>query len=91
VIVEWRPEAEADRDALVAYIEQDNPAAARRILYDLLLAADSLAEFPERGRPGLVAGTRELVLSKQYVLVYEVDGPADRVLIRRIWHMARDR
>jgi toxin ParE1/3/4 len=91
VIVEWRPEAESDRDALVAYVERDNPFAARQILYELILAADSLAEFPQRGRLGLVAGTRELVMNKPYVLVYEFDLSANRVLIRRIWHMAQDR
>jgi addiction module RelE/StbE family toxin len=91
MIVEWRPEAEADRDDIVAYIEGDNPYAARRILQELIVAADSLYDFPYRGRPGLVVGTRELDVVGPYVLLYEIDPFADKVLIWRVWHSAQDR
>ncbi len=91
MIVEWRPEAEADRDDLIAFIEMDNPHAARRLLQELVVAADSLAEFPNRGRLGLARGTRELMALAPYVLVYEIDNGADLVSIRRIWHMAQER
>lgn len=56
---------------------------------ELLLAADSLSVFPRRGRPGLLAGTREMVAVSPYILVYRVDE--DGVTILRIWHGAQDR
>jgi len=57
---------------------------------ELILAGDSLALFPRRGRPGRAPGTRELVTVVPYVIVYEVDE-TDTVMILRVWHGAQDR
>lgn len=62
---------------------------ARRTAQELTVAADSLASFPRRGRPGRVAGTRDLVAAWPYVTVHEVG--AEAVSILRIWHGAQDR
>lgn len=58
--VRWTATAQHDRLDVMDYIAIENPRAALRM--DLLFsdAAASLAEFPMRGRPGLVSGTREL-------------------------------
>ena len=37
-------------------------------------AATQLADFPELGRPGKVAGARELIPHENYRLVYEIEG-----------------
>jgi plasmid stabilization system protein ParE len=55
----------------------------------LVAACDRLEHLPERGRPGLVAGTRELVALWPYVIVYRVFE--DSVEVIRIWHGAQDR
>lgn len=89
--VEWRPSALEDRDAIIEYLEPLDPHAAVNLLQALILAGDSLTLFPYRGRPGLAAGTRELVAVWPYLIVYEIDDDADTVSILRIWHGAQDR
>lgn len=68
----WTPEATQDRDEIYDYIEADNPAAA--LALDELFAekAGRLVDHPGLGRPGRVAGTRELVAHQNYILVYDV-------------------
>ncbi|MCQ4162774.1 type II toxin-antitoxin system RelE/ParE family toxin [Roseomonas sp. GC11] len=87
--VEWKREALEDRRAITAYLEARNPVAALRLLEALVMAGDSLATFPLRGRLGRIEGTRELVALWPYVVVYEVQGAT--VAILRIWHGAQER
>ena len=89
--VEWRPSALADRDAIIFYLEPLNPYAAANLLRAMVIAGDSLVLFPNRGRLGLVTGTRELVAVWPYLIVYEVDPETDTVRILRVWHGAQDR
>ena len=89
--VEWLATALDDRTAIFDYLLDRNPHAAAAISEALALAGDSLATFPYRGRPGLVPGTRELVTVLPYLLVYEVDSPAELVRILRVWHGAQER
>jgi addiction module RelE/StbE family toxin len=83
----WTPEAIRDRDDIYDHIETDNPVAA--LTLDELFAekAGRLAEHPGLGRPGRVAGTRELVVHQHYILVYDVASNLLRVL--RVLHAAR--
>lgn len=85
--VEWFPSALADRRAIADYLSEENPGTALRIVEELVVAADSLADFPHRGRPGLLAGTRELVAVPPFVIIYDVTEDAVRIL--RLWHAAR--
>lgn len=55
----------------------------------LIAACDRLEHLPERGRPDVVPGTRELVALWPYVVVYRVSAGVVEVL--RIWHGAQDR
>ncbi|MDE1145397.1 MAG: type II toxin-antitoxin system RelE/ParE family toxin [Azospirillaceae bacterium] len=87
--IRWSADAVRDVEQHVAYIADFNPPAADRILRALLAAANSLITFPNRGRPGSEAGTRELVIHPPYVIVYET--VKDTVVILRIWHGAQDR
>lgn len=88
--VVWREDARDDVIRITRYIAEENPAAARQVARELLLAGDSLAVFPHRGRAGRISGTRELVAVRPYIVVYEVavDGT---VFILRIWHGAQNR
>lgn len=76
----------ADREAIYDYIESDNPAAALGL--DELLADQALllVSYPGLGRPGRVAGTRELVVHPNYILVY--DHVDDQLRVLRVLHAA---
>ncbi|MGQ0558717.1 MAG: type II toxin-antitoxin system RelE/ParE family toxin [Sphingosinicella sp.] len=83
----WAEEAVANLDAIVTYVSAFNPVAASRLGESLIELADSLAEFPERGRE-VGAGRREMTVVWPYVLRYRVER--DTVYILRIRHGARD-
>ena len=83
----FAPTAIADLLAIRNYIGHFNPAAARRMALRLRSAAESLAEFPDRGRLRR-DGARELVAVHPYVIVYDVTPP--RVTILRVWHGAQN-
>ena len=83
----WTPEAIQDRDEIYDYIEADNPAAALALDELMEKKATWLVDHPEMGRIGRVAGTRELVAHKNYVLIYDVTTDLVRVL--RVLHAAR--
>jgi toxin ParE1/3/4 len=82
----WTDEAIAHLEAIVAYIAAFNPAAADRLGGRLIEAADSLAEFSDRGREAM-GGTRETTIVWPYVLRYQVEQ--EQVIILRIRHGAR--
>jgi toxin ParE1/3/4 len=70
------------------YISLDNPAAAAGVVSAIFEAVDSLAKYPALGRPGRVAGTRELVVSgTPYIIPYRVRTGSVEIL--RIFHGAR--
>jgi len=81
--------AVADLERIREHIGQDNPAAASRIAVQIVATCDRLEYLPERGRLGLVRGTRELTSFWPYVVVYRVDR--NNVDILRIWHGAQTR
>lgn len=87
--VDFSAEAIADLENIRTYIGADSPFAATRVAVQIVAACDRLEHFPERGRPGLVPGTRELTSAWPYVVVYRV--LSDAVQIVRIWHGAQDR
>ena len=85
----WTAAASADRTRALEFIATDNPIAARRLALALDQATTRLMAFPQRGRQGLLPGTRELVTVPPYVVVYQVQD--DAVVILRVWHAAQDR
>jgi plasmid stabilization system protein ParE len=88
VRVKW---LELALDSLIAeaeFISQDSVAAAERTVVAILDAAENLKRFPALGRPGRVAGTRELVVSgTPYIVPYRVRG--DTVELLLVLHAAR--
>jgi addiction module RelE/StbE family toxin len=90
VIVRYTRQAVADLDAARDYIALDNPRAAAALAARLREAIDGLRQFPERGRPGRVPGTRELVVARTlFVVPYRIAGREIHVLAvlhgKRAW------
>ena len=86
-VLEWRETARADLLAIVDYISDDNPDAAQRLKDDIKAKAAKLSEHPKLYRAGRVAGTREMVVRSNYVVVYTEDTRA--VTILRVLHAAQ--
>jgi addiction module RelE/StbE family toxin len=82
----WSPEAIADLAALRTYIEQDNPAAAQRVVLHIIHNVETLLpDNPEMGRAGRVPGTRELVIPRTpFIVPYRLLGRTIQVL--RVFH-----
>ena len=67
------------------YIEKDNPKAARQVAMRIVEGAERLAEQPNMGRQGRIAGTRELVIpGTPYIIPYRVRG--ERLELVAIFH-----
>lgn len=86
VEVVWRNEALDDLDRIATYIRQFDRDAANRIVERLIACGDSLAAFPNRGRPAF-AGQRQMTSVPPYILTYAVEE--DGVYILGIRHGAR--
>ncbi|ABA56968.1 Plasmid stabilization system [Nitrosococcus oceani ATCC 19707] len=77
-------------DAEAAYIAQDNPAAARRVVQTIVDAINLLSDNPALGRPGRVPGTRELVVADTHYLVpYRVRPRLQQIEVLRVFHTSR--
>jgi toxin ParE1/3/4 len=71
--VRWTDPAQTDFLEILGHIARENPAAAERVGRRLLSAIDGLAEQPRLGRPGRIAGTRELVIPRlPYIAIYRI-------------------
>jgi toxin ParE1/3/4 len=85
----WTRAAERDLDDIADYIGQDGPAAAVRVVLELLEQVEEmLIAHPASGRPGRVLGTRELVIEGlPYVVPYRVREKDIEIL--RVLHTSR--
>jgi len=85
VTVVWSRRALDHLVALRAWIARDNPEAAGDVALMLLDAVERLAVLPTLGRPGRLAGTRELAVSgSPYVIPYRIQG--NRLEILAVFH-----
>jgi len=81
VEVKWTRRASDQLASAYAYVLEANPAAAHRQMEIVIRAVEQLSDFPEIGRPGRVAGTRELVIqSTPYIVAYRLRGRSVRIL-----------
>lgn len=86
--VKWLRRALENLDEEAAYIAKDSPRMAAELVRHLQDSVAMLAEHPDMGRPGRIAGTRELVVTRfPYILPYRVRGSAVEIL--RVFHTAR--
>jgi toxin ParE1/3/4 len=82
----WSDEALENLDHIAAYIELFDPEAAARLANRLVAVADSLAEFPSRGRQSS-RGTREISTLSPYILRYRILSGSVEII--RVRHSAR--
>jgi addiction module RelE/StbE family toxin len=84
----WLRTALRNLDDEASYIAADDPAAARLVVRRILSSVALLTDNPAMGRPGRVAGTRELVIPKtRYIVPYRVRESEIQIL--RIFHTSR--
>jgi len=73
----WTPRAVADLEEISDYLVATSPQAWEQLLQRLEHLTDVLLDFPLMGKPGLVRGAREFVLSgTPYILVFQVKEDA---------------
>ena len=85
----WTLEALKDLDEAVAYIaEFEDRDTAKEIAVAIKVAAQSLGKLPNRGRPGLIDGTRELLVPDlPYFFVFWIQQK--QVEILRLMHFSQ--
>jgi toxin ParE1/3/4 len=84
----WSAFAITDRDEIYEYIESESPRNAAMVDKRIAESVELLPDFPESGRAGRVAGTRECVVPRSpYIAAYTVTGDVIRIL--RILHGAQ--
>ena len=78
-------------DAIADYIAERNPNAARQVGERIRETIELLGAFPNIGREGALAGTRELVVpGLPYIVVYRVEmGEDEAVAILGVYHGAQ--
>lgn len=87
--IKWLRKALRNLEQAYEYIfSKENPEAACQTAQKIQSAVGQLSNYPLMGRPGRVAGTRELVISPiSYIVAYRVRGDAIEIL--RILHTSR--
>ncbi|MBZ5570807.1 MAG: type II toxin-antitoxin system RelE/ParE family toxin [Acidobacteriia bacterium] len=88
--VRWTPNAADDLQHIFDYLIAHDARLARPTVISIRDAILSLKEFPRRGRPGLIEGTRELLHGRlPHIVSYRVREETIEIL--HIWHPAQDR
>lgn len=85
--VAWTPEAGQDRRDIWDFLFDKNPQAAADMDRRFSVAALGLAQNPESGPLGRIAGTREVIPHPSYRLVYQLEPGVVRVVA--LVHTAR--
>ena len=85
--IEWKKEARADFRAIINYIADDNPDAAQDLKDTIDGLIDGLPQNSEIHRIGRVPKTREIVIPKNYIVVYAETRSLIRIL--RVLHTSR--
>ena len=79
--IRWSPEAAADFAGIIDYIHPTESLSRRSNWPSMYDSVNSLESFPNRGRPGRIDGTRELVLAPlPFIIVHRVTREAVEVV-----------
>lgn len=84
----WTVRALQNLEQEAEFIAQDDPEAALLVVTRIHETLKILQANPQLGRPGRVAGTRELVIpDTRYLIPYRVRGKQIQIL--RVFHSSR--
>jgi addiction module RelE/StbE family toxin len=84
----WSRRALRHLVALREYIAQDSDRSASDLAEQILNSVEIMQSHPAMGRPGRVAGTRELVVpDTPYLVVYQIRG--ERLELLAVLHGRR--
>lgn len=78
--VRWTARARINVAALVDYVAACSPIAAITVEERITSAVARLPLNPTLYRPGRVAGTRELVVDRNYVVIYRITQSAIEIV-----------
>jgi toxin ParE1/3/4 len=85
--VRWLSHALQSLRGIADHIATDHPDRAITFVREIREKTELLVDFPSVGRAGRVAGTRELVVHKNYIIVYRMKD--ENVEIIRVHHVAQ--
>lgn len=80
MLLEWRPEARAALREIISFIAERNLVAAFSLSDEIEHATSALPQHPYLHRHGKVAGTREMVVHPNYVVIYRVTSSAIEII-----------
>lgn len=81
-LVRLSPEAAEWLKSEITYLAERSPAAAKKLASKIRAARESLSKYPKLGPPGLIPGTRRLVVSPYVLTLRTRDGIVEIVAIR---------
>jgi toxin ParE1/3/4 len=85
-------QAITDLENIYAWIAEESPATARTVIDRLFSSIELLISFPRIGHVGRDPDTFEWVVPRlPYIVVYEVDGQGERVIVTAVFHGAQNR
>ncbi|WP_085707733.1 type II toxin-antitoxin system RelE/ParE family toxin [Pseudomonas sp. B35(2017)] len=85
--IEWQPEARAELLQILEHISDRHHAAAMKLFKGIEAATSKLTVHPCLYRSGRVAGTREIVVHPNYLVIYQV---ADHVRVLSVLHARQE-
>lgn len=87
--VHWTARAETRLDAIHAYIAQENPSAAVRLVQAMLSRSQQIGEFPSSGRrvPDYARDDVRELIEGDYRIIYLI--LADRIDVLAVMHGAQ--
>jgi toxin ParE1/3/4 len=84
----WRRQAERDLEHLFDFVLQHDAGAASHLCDRIERRVAQLRDYPFMGRPGRVAGTRELIIAgTPYIVAYRV--ATSQIDVLAVIHAAR--
>ena len=88
----FTPRAVASLNETADYINERNPAAARRVRDAIYESLQNLMLFPYIGRQQKTPGVRKFVTRRYaYLIYYTVDESRDEIVVLNVRHPARRR
>ncbi|WP_062265165.1 type II toxin-antitoxin system RelE/ParE family toxin [Endozoicomonas arenosclerae] len=88
--IKWLKKALLNLEAEAEFIAQENPQAAKTTVETIFHSVTLLANNPAQGRPGRIAGIRELVVpGTRYIIPYRVNIRKNRIEVLRVFHTSR--